>query len=560
MGRRGSIHDPARQWRAAVAAYERGDPAKARRSVKPLLDHPAADGMTFLLAGLIEAQLADWKGAEKYLRKALETAPERVEGWLTLGNALHALSRPEEAAGAFKEAAARDPGNPQAWNNLAVVSEDMGRLRDALDYYDRALEAAPAFPQALHGRATVLGQLRRFDEAREAYEALLRRFPDDKSLMLEYAEFLEQANRPDEAARYLPAPGELRDKTADARAEYLTAQLMMRKGELEQALKRLEEARRRTGMDFLSYREGAILDRLGRYSEAMAAFQRANAARAEQQDYGRMLAQPVTKYLEHKLEAGVPQPDPRGQAAGAADRPRPIFVTGLPRSGTTLLDRMLNAHPDIQVLEELEGLRMAEGAFAEGAGPAEARRVYWEFIERHVQLQPEAVIIDKNPLHVMHLDVLPKLFPGALVVLVLRHPYDAALSCFMQDFNPGPVTARFLTLESTALLCTQFLKLMRAYETAAADSVIRIHYENLIEDFRGEVARLLEAIGLEWSEAIEDYSGIAARSAPIMTASYEQVTRGLYRSAVARWRHYRQWLGPFEDGLGEMLEVFGYVR
>ncbi len=559
MGRKGSVQDPARLWQAAVAAYERDDPAKARRSLKPLLDHPAADGVTFLLAGLVEARLRDWRRAEKFLRKALQTVPERIEGWVTLGNTLHALGRPEEAAEAFREAATRNPTDPQGWNNLAVVNEDMGRLRDALDYYERALEAASDFPQALHGRATVLGQLRRFDEARQAYEKLLRHFPDDKTLMLEYAEFMEQANRPDEAARYLPGPGSLRDKHADARAEYLRAQLLIRKGELEPALRSLEEARRRTGMDFLSYREGTILDRLGRYPEAMAAFERANEARARQKDYERLLAQPVTEYLQHKLDTGITRPDAQDHEEGTAAGARLTFVTGLPRSGTTLLDRMLNAHPGIQVLEELEGLRMAEAAFAEGAGPEEARRIYWDFVERHVALEAGAMIVDKNPLHVMHLDILPKLFPEARVVFVLRHPYDAALSCFMQDFNPGPVTARFLDLESTAVLCSQFLELMLQYERAVPDTVIRIQYENLVQDFREEVAGLLQTIGLQWHEAIEDYSDIAAKSSPIMTASYEQVTRGLYRSSVERWKHYREWLAPFEDNLGALLAEFGYT-
>lgn len=549
--------DPARLWRTAVEAYEGGAPAKARRALRPLLDHPAADGLTFLLAGLVEAQLGDWRRAEKLLAKALETLPDRVEGWLTLGNARHALGRMDEAREAFKEAVDRAPHNAQAWNNLAVVNEDMGRLRDALDCYDRALEAAPGFAQALRGRAATLAQLRRFDEAKQAYEDLLARCPDQVELRLAYAEFLEQANRPEEAARYLPEPGTLKDKSADARAENLRAQLLTRDNRLETALEGLEQAHRRTGMQFLGFREGAVLDRLGRYQDAMAAFKRANKARAAQKDYQRLLAQPLDEYLRHKLETAIEIPD-GGRGDRRPDHRQPVFVTGLPRSGTTLLDRMLDAHPDIQVLEELEGLRMAEAAIAEGAGAGEARRLYWEFVGRHVDLRESATIVDKNPLHVMHLDVIPTLFPGARVIFVLRHPYDAALSCFMQDFNPGPVTARFLALESTAALCAQFLRLMSQYESAVPATVTRVRYEDLVTDFRGEVTRVLGDMGLEWHESIENYSGIAARSAPIMTASYEQVTRALYRSSVQRWKHYDEWLGPFHEALGGILADFGY--
>lgn len=221
---------------------------------------------------------------------------------------------------------------------------------------------------------------------------------------------------------------------------------------------------------------------------------------------------------------------------------------------------MLAAHPDIQVLEELEGLHMAENALAGGAAPEEARREYWEFVNRHVDLRPGATIVDKNPMHVMHLDVLPRLFPRARVVFMLRHPYDAALSCFMQDFDPGPVTARFLDLGSTAAICAQFLALMQLYESACPEQVTRVRYEDLVVDYQEEVKRVLDAMGLDWNEGIEDYAGIAARSAPIMTASYEQVTRRLYHTSLERWRHYEKWLAPFHENLGELLAGFGYER
>lgn len=552
----GATGDPARLWQSAVAAYQRGDPTRVRRDLKPLLKHPAADGTTFLLAGLVEAQLENWPHAERYLRQATDLSPEQVEGWLMLGNVLYGQGRLEEATRAYRGATHHAPDNAQVWNNLAVACEDMGHTREALDYYEHALEIEPHHPQALRGRAPVLARLRWFDRAREAYEDLLARFPEDRMLRLDFARFLEQANRPEEAARYLPDPGTARDKAEDATAEYLRAQLMIRTGDLEAALPGLQSARERTGEDFLSYSEGTILDRLGRYDEAMAAFQRANAARASQPSYRRQLAQSLDAYLQGKLDTGV---QPAGPPAATA-RADPVFVTGLPRSGTTLLDRMLAGHPRVQVLEELEGLHVAETALADGEDVEEARRVYWAFIERHVQLQADAVIVDKNPMHVMHLDVLPRLFPGARVLLALRHPYDAALSCYMQDFDPGPVTARFVDLAATGDVCAKLLRLMRQFEQSRPAQATRVRYEDLVEDFRSEIGRVLEGMGLTWHEEIENYAALAARSAPIMTASYDQVTRGLYKSAVERWRHYEQWLGPFHETLEPLLGDFGYTR
>lgn len=148
--------DPARLWQDAVNAYQQGNPARARRALEPLLEHPAADATTFLLAGVVAAQLEHTERAIDLLGKAVEMNPESTEAWLSLGNVLHARGRMEDAAAAFMEATSRSPGNAEAWNNLGVVQEDTGRTRDALDSYNRALEVDPGFVNALRRRAPVL--------------------------------------------------------------------------------------------------------------------------------------------------------------------------------------------------------------------------------------------------------------------------------------------------------------------------------------------------------------------------------------------------------------------
>jgi len=549
-------HNPAKLWQEAVSAYQSGKLKQAGRAIRPLLKHPAANGETWLLGGLINAQLGEWASAEPLLEKAVKQFPDRIDGWLTLGNAHHMLGRMEQAVAAFKQVTDRQPDNADAWNNMGVVNEDMGRFRDALDCYDCSLGVDPNHSMSMRSRASVLGRLRRFDDACSAYDELLRRFSQDQGLIVDYAEFLEQANRPKDAEKILPAIDDIDDLKTRARAQGVSARLLIRDGQLEIALAKLQKTRKQTGEDFLSYHEGTVHDRLGQYEAAMSSFGRANQCRARQRNFRRVAEQPVTKYLNHKIRTGV-EDKPHGR--GSSDHRPIVFITGLPRSGTTLLDRMLNAHPDIQVLEELEGLRITETATEEGATPAESHNLYWEFLNRHVDLDDSKLIVDKNPLHVMHLDMLPRVFPMAKTILVLRHPYDAALSCYMQDFDAGPVTARFHEIKSTAVLCAQFIKLMHQYESARPELTRRLYYENLVSGFQTEVTSLLDFIGLEWHEDIEHYAALAAKSNPIMTASYEQVTRGLYKTAVGRWRNYQQWLKPFDNILGGRLQDFGFT-
>lgn len=545
-----------RRWQQAVAAYQQGRLADARRAVKPLVDLPGAPGEVALLAGLVEARLGRPEQAEGLLERGLQSAPERIEGWLGLGNVRTLLGRPAEAATAFQKVLARAPQHPAALNNLGVSYEERWRHAEALDCYERALAADPNFEDALRGRARALVRLRRTEDAEAAYRDLLARHPDDPALSLDLAELLERANRPGDAAGHIPPGDALSQPELVARSRGLEAQLMIRNGEPEPALELLRRTRRESGCDSLSYREGTVLDSLGRTDEAMEAFRRANAARAREGRFRRLRRSDLAEYLDAKL-ARDPVIAPV-TAPPAPAGPSPVFIVGLPRSGTTLLDRMLAAHPDIQIFEEIEGLRAAELALDRGADDGDARAAYWTETRHRIAVDDDRLHVDKHPMNAMHLDVIARLFPDAVVIYALRHPFDAALSCYMQDFVANVVNVHFLELESTGALLGRLLELMRRFETAAPGRVVRVRYEHLVANQRAEITRVLEALGLEWDERIADFAAHAASSGLIGTASYAQVSRGLYRDAVERWRRYAQWLAPLEASLGPKLGHFGY--
>lgn len=552
--------DPQALWQEAVGAFQRGDLKTSERALAPLLEHLSPTGEMDILAGLIALQRNDPKTAERYLHRGVKQAPERLEGWIALGNARLLRDRTGAAVEAFAEAVRRAPENAGAHNNLGIACETMGRYDRALNAFERAYALQPD-PGIDLSRARCLVQLGRADEACARYAELVAAHPREVGLAIEFAELLERNNELAEAERKLPGEAEVTAAPLLARRNALLARLQARAGEYEAALHTVTTARERTGDDTLGYQQGQYLDRLGRHEEAVAAIAAANQARAGQPAFQRLQRQKFAEFVAAKAERGLvlPASGDEGERESDDTDAEPIFLIGLPRSGTTLVDRMLGAHPSAQVLEEFEGLRLAEDALAAGESVATARAAWREHIEGRTALRPGARIIDKNPLHAAHLDTLARVFPRAPVVFVLRHPFDAALSCWMQDFQANPATVHFLELASTARLCADLLALMRHFEAGRPAQVTRLRYEDLVGDFRGEVGRVLDAVGLGWDDAVNAYAERAAASGMITTPSYEQVTRGLYTSSVERWRHYRPWLEAFREPLGPMSEAFGYA-
>jgi len=173
-------------------------------------------------------------------------------------------------------------------------------------------------------------------------------------------------------------------------------------------------------------------------------------------------------------------------------------------------------------------------------------------------LEAGRIPVDKNPMHALHLDFLPRVFPEAPVIFSLRHPYDAALSCYMQDFAPNAATQYFLSLEPTAALCARMLRMLIAFREARPGRVCELRYEDLVRDFEPEIARVLAAVGLEWDDAVTRYATSAVGSGVITTPSYEQVTQPLYDRSIDRWHRYREWLAAFTETLGPEVEEIGY--
>ena len=251
---------------------------------------------------------------------------------------------------------------------------------------------------------------------------------------------------------------------------------------------------------------------------------------------------------------------------------RIAFLVGFPRSGTTLLDQLLDAHPRIQVVEERPMVSETRARITEDYpnypyNLAEFRsedlvryqNIYMSLIGQYISVNSEtALIIDKMPLNIRHVGLIYRLFPAAKIILALRHPCDACLSCFMQFFTHNINMANFYNLDDTTAFYEKVMRLWTYYEDIFDLDLVVTRYEDLVADLQGNAARLLDALGVEWDPAVLRFDEHARRRELIRTPSYNQVTRPIYREAVYRWHKYREHLSPYMDRLAPYIERFGY--
>jgi hypothetical protein len=249
-----------------------------------------------------------------------------------------------------------------------------------------------------------------------------------------------------------------------------------------------------------------------------------------------------------------------------ADPAPPVFIVGFPRSGTTLLDTLLMNLPQLHVLEEKPPLGEVELALGGHARLATLnfeqantlRALYFDRVRAVSPFASGQTIVDKYPLHMARMPLIHRLFPGARVVFVERHPCDAVLSCFMSNFTLNRAMRCFTTLEGAAALYDLVSDAWTRATNLLPIDVHRLRYERLIAEPEGEMRALLDFLGLPWDDKVLDNEGAAAKRAHIATASYKQVTEPLYARSVGRWERYRAQMEPVLPILAPWAERLGY--
>jgi len=571
------------RYQLGLVLASSGRQAEARTSLRRALrlqpDHAEARAV---LGGRHGADAAESAVASAKSRPHGRPGPARApsgqseedQSGAGLGNALVQQGRLEEAVAAYRESLARTPGSAQVENNLGSALVELDRVSEACECFRRAIQLNPGFELARNNLGKAEANLGDFAAAAHAFERTLERHPGSVEAWCNLAAVRERASDLD-GARAAAVEALARD-SGNLLARLVQARCDRRDGAMTTALKRLREidltAASRRDRAFVARETGMVQDRLGDSAAAFAAFTQANRLSAEEargrridrDSYARELAVLRRRFTADWL-AGWTEDAP-------ATAPAPVFLVGFPRSGTTLLGRLLDAHPDVRVLEEratfaavLERLNTHPLGYPDclatlqPAEIVELRRLYHAAAAAYLpDLKSDQLLVDKMPFNLVEAGLIRRLFPTARFLLTLRHPADACLSSFMQDFRPNRAMINFDSLAGTVGVYDQVMGLWRHFENVLSPDVHRVRYEDVVADVEAEARRLFDFLDLPWHAGVLDPAARVRASAEVRAPSYHQVAEPIYTRAVARWRRYEQHFAGLLPTLAPYVAAFGY--
>ena len=523
-------HPQMQELADAATLHRDGRFEQAEEAYRDLLKRNPQDVSVLRLLGLLAIDTGHFRNAASLLKKAVELAPGFHGAWVELCKAQTELHDLGDAIASAERAIAIEPQRAGGYVALANALARTDRADDAIAAYRQAAALRPDNPEIALGLGNVLKTHGRQAEAIAAYRDGIRLKPDFAELYWSLSNL--------KTFRF--EPGEIRA--------------------MEQALE--SGSLPENAIVHFCFALGKACEDGGDYARAFACFKRGNELRRMQEHYD-----PVnTDQIGERIRATfTPELVARLQGTGHAGV-APIFVIGLPRSGSTLIEQILASHSEVEATSELpEGGRLvrfidrqriggmvypeAVAAFT-GQALAEIGRRYDEGTRRYRSGKPR--FIDKMPNNFATVGLLALALPNARFVNAQRDPRDTCLSCYKQLFARGqPFTYDLMELGDYYL---EYRRMIDHWHTVLPGRVLDVQYESVVADLEGQARRLLEFCGLPWEDACLRYY---ATERAVRTASSEQVRRPIYGDAIGVWRHYEAELAPLLDVLAPVLPKAG---
>lgn len=477
--------------------------------------------------GNAHRSLGDHRLALTCYRQALAIKPDYVEALSNLGAALHGLDRDEEALAPLRRAVRLAPGFAEACLNLGICLQALERREEAGECFEAAIAANPACALAVRNLGVLHMEMGRLDEAHDCFR---------KAVAME----------PHTSAYYLDVVQP--KKVADGDPHLAAMEAMLAKGP---SLPDFDRARLHFGL-------GKAYADIGRQEHSFRHYLDGNALVRKKTSYDEEATLRLFDRIRSVFTAALMR-----EKSGLGDpSPAPVFILGMLRSGSTLVEQMLASHPRVRAAGErpdfglaVSALRLADGTPAEypQAVPqlpgTQLRRLAADYLARLGAAQLDGTIervTDKMPANFRYAGLIHLALANARIIHTRRDPVDTCLSCFSKLFVADqPFT---YDLAELGRYYRAYADLMEHWRTVLPQGVmLEVRYERLVDDLAGEARRIIAHCGLEWDDACLSFHRTVR---PVKTASVVQVRQPLFRSSIGRWRPEHDVLKPLLDGLG----------
>lgn len=497
---------------AARALWRQGRHEEALRQFDLAVRREPNNIRAWVSAAEAYASRYQFSRAERLLEELQARAPSEPGVYHVAGEVYARLKLPAKAVVCFEQAAGLKGVLPRTWIELAQLYERAHRLDDASDLLERALSAEPDLPLALLARARIERRRNQTDQAETTLRSLI------------------------ETAR--------QDSDLACRAWAEMALLLDQRGEYDQAIEAIARCKRsQLARDRAEWNASEHV--LGRF---------------------RRMVESIT---QSDFERWSTAPHDRGEC-------RVALMTGFPRSGTTLLEQVLDTHPDLVSSEERDFLAKEHFTSLHRAGGHDASvqhvldRAKPDFLhaerKRYLQVMEwllgesigSRMHLDKNPAYNLVIPIMLRLFPEARLIVALRDPRDVVLSCYLRYLPLNPVSVRFLSLPRTVDRYTLDLQAWLRFRDLISAPWCEVRYEDAIVDLRRETRRMVAALGLSWNDQLMEYRQ-RLQTKPINSPTYDAVIRPVYSTSVGRWKNYAKHLEPVMAKLEPFVREFGYT-
>jgi tetratricopeptide (TPR) repeat protein len=531
---RARLTDPQRALvEEATAALVADDRKTSERVFRSILQEDASH--VAALCGLAALSLAADKGndSERLLRHALKQSAHHPLVWRGLCQALTALGRLGEAEAAARRLIKIEPKNPQSWITIATVSTRLLRQEQALEAYEQAARLQPDEVRLRMSIGHVQKTLGRRADSEASYKAALAMDPGIAEAYWSLAD--------------------LKNYTLDD-AEVETMQRLLTSDKREPS----NEAQ-------LHFALGKAFEQREQYADAFAHYARGNALRRLDEPFDIEQFESRTARIRALFDAGF-----FAQRAGSGDpSPAPIFIVGLPRSGSTLLEQILASHSRVEgtmelpnilnITRQFDDMVASRDGYPETVGTAPAglfTALGSRYLDETAPLRSgREHFTDKLPNNFSHVGLIHAILPNATIIDARRHPMDCCFSTFKQHFAKGQTFSYDLDDLGHYYRC--YLSLMDHWDAVLPGKVLHVQHEDLVRDPEANIRRLLDHCGLPFEPACLKFHE-TRRS--VRTASAEQVRQPLYTSGVGHWRHFEKELQPLRQALGDSFERFEHLN